>query len=156
FCSCFRLLLPSVVALVPVGILTFLLVLSGCSRNAQSVRGQRESTYRKYPHRLLSFGNSGSALFGMRDEGCEARVVLERFAVGIFFDAKVCSGIETMVNRLAQKRQRLISASLERQHACEVISGENSVRVLRPQRASLNLERFPLQLLGLGVAAFPL
>jgi hypothetical protein len=90
------------------------------------------------------------AFFRARDEGSEARIAVKRFQVGVLLDAKVNVGRSSVVNSLAQERERLISASLARLHATQITNSKSRLRVLRAEHTTLNVEFLALHLLRLG------
>ena len=59
------------------------------------------------PDRRLSDGNRlicslrGGTLFGVRDQGVEARVAVERYKVGVFFQLPETDRIESVIHRFA-------------------------------------------------------
>src|SRR6266700_8327748 len=48
-------------------------------------------------------------LFGVGDKGVEARVAVKRFEIGVFFYAQIAHWGESVIDRLVQKRQCLVT-----------------------------------------------
>ena len=78
-------------------------------------------------------------LFGVGDDGVEARVAVKRLEIRVTLDAKVQAGRYTVIDGFAQEWERLIALPLVRCNASEVIGRHGGLHVVRAEGTALNL-----------------
>jgi hypothetical protein len=95
----------------------------------------------------------GSALFGVGDQGVEARVAVQGLEIRIISDAKFNDRVDVL-DCLAQKRHCLISVALACHNASKMVCRHSGIGVLRAKDTAPTVKSFVRQLLCLRITTF--